>query len=349
MNVLMMTDKLVTGGAESYFCKLENTLAHPDLHIYTAAATGDLVSKLKHKQNYTEISRKNHLDNIRKIKSTIIKQKINVIHANSLRMALYAIAIKRTSRIPFKIIYTKHNQTVLESKGPLFVYLMNRFIDQIIAVSQYEKDKLISLGVKKNKIQTIYNGVDLEQFRFQTKEKSEAFHVGILARLSEEKNHTLFLEIANKLKEMSSLTFHIAGEGPENEKIVNKISSLGLSHKVKMVGAVNQPERFIKEMDLLLLTSHTEVFPMVILEAMAVGTPVISIDRGGIKEAIQHEETGYLIPDHQVEAYCEKIVTMTLHRHLSENFVHNGRKRVEENFTVNKMIDHTLEEYLKCL
>lgn len=349
MKVLMLTDKLISGGAESYFCKLENTLAHSNLILYTAAAPGDLVSKLKHKKNYVQLSRKNHLDNLQKVIRIVRKQKIDLFHVNSLRMALYAILIKKLTRKKMKIIYTKHNVTVLDSKGSLLAKLINKYVDLVIAVSEFEKERLVSNGVERNKIRTIYNGVDLNQFTFFKKEENENFNVGILARLSEEKNHQFFLQVADKLKEIPNITFHIAGDGPESKNIANMITSLGISHKVKMRGNVQEPEQFIKEMDLLLLTSHLEVFPMVILEAMAVGTPIVSIDRGGIKEAILNEETGFLIADHSVEDFCNKILFALENREEVERIAKRARDRVGSNFSLEKMVTSTLDEYLKCI
>ncbi|WP_226581078.1 glycosyltransferase family 4 protein [Halobacillus litoralis] len=349
MKVLMLTDKLLTGGAESYFCKLENSLKHPKLQVYTAAAPGEMFNKLKRKGNYAQISRKNHLNNLLKITRIVVKQKIDLIHANSLKMALIAIFIKKTIRKNIKIVYTKHSLTLLDSKASLFSFLMNKYVDRIIAVSQFEKDRLVSLGVKQQKIEVIYNGVDLKQFHFYEKETEDQFNIGILARLSEEKNHQLFIEIANKLKEIPSVKFHIAGDGPESDRISNMISTLGLTHKVSMLGNVDQPESFIKGMDLLLLTSHLEVFPMVILEAMAVGTPVISINRGGIKEAILDGETGFLITDHSVDDFSSQIMSMHSDSEKTKKIVQAARRKVENEFSDNKMIDRTLSEYLKCM
>ncbi|WP_347862856.1 glycosyltransferase [Salimicrobium sp. PL1-032A] len=116
-----------------------------------------------------------------------------------------------------------------------------------------------------------------------------------------------------------------------------------------MLGMVHDPREFIRSMDLLVLTSLREVFPMVILEAMASGTPVLSIDRGGIKEAVADGETGFLIPEHSADAFAEAVVAM----HQStpedkENMSRAGRKKAEEEFSLEKMVRETMEEYLEC-
>lgn len=348
MNVLIMTDKLITGGAEIYFCKLENELSHPKFTFYSAAATGELLEKIKYKNKFIEIGRKSHLRNLLIIREKILNNHIHIVHANSLRMVLYSIAIRKFTKQDFKIIYTKHNITALEKLSPsLFCKILNSEVDSVITVSHYEQNHLINLGVNRNKIKTIYNGVDLHQFTFTHKEKEKVKSIGILARLSKEKNHDLFIEIAKELKHDPHLMFYIAGDGPQFQYIKEQISLLNIQHKVKLLGAVHTPETFIKEMDVLLLTSDREVFPMVILEAMAVGTPVITIDRGGIKEAIQDDETGFLISDHSVHDFCEKIKYVVKDEKVRDSIIEHARKKVEVDFSLDQMVKHTLNEYLK--
>jgi glycosyltransferase involved in cell wall biosynthesis len=346
MNVLIMTDKLITGGAENYFCSLENQLAHPDLTLFSAAAPGELYPKIKNKNHFIEMKRKSHMFNLLLIKEKIIKHDINIIHANSLRMVLYTIVCSFMAKRKMKLIYTKHNVTSLEKKLPgLFSKIINKFVDTVITVSDFEKNNLMKLGIEKEKIKTIYNGVNLQQFKFKRKNRQKIRKIGILARLSIEKNHGLFIKIAEKLKHNPELMFYIAGDGPEYTNIKNKIDEMNLQTRVKLLGAVNTPETFIREMDVLLLTSEREVFPMVILEAMAVGTPIISIDRGGIREAVADHTTGFLISDHSAEHFSSKLIYLAENKH--EDVIENARTKVTEDFSLEKMVENTLNEYLK--
>ena len=168
--------------------------------IYSAVS-GELFEKIKHKDKFNEISRTKYYQNIKKLRKLIVDKQIDLVHANSLRMVLYSILLQKIMRTKLKIAYTKHNVTILEKRNPtLFRYILNSYVDRIITVSEFEKINLVRIGVKADRITTIYNGVDLRQFTFQKKEKRECFKVGILARLSIEKNHELFIEIANKLE-----------------------------------------------------------------------------------------------------------------------------------------------------
>ncbi|MFP7297453.1 glycosyltransferase family 4 protein [Neobacillus niacini] len=349
MNILVLTDKLIHGGAEMYFCKLENQLRHPDISFYYAAGPGELYEKIKHKNNFIVMSRTKHLKNVKRLKKLINDKKIDLVHANSLRMVLYCIFIKKFLKREFKIVYTKHNVTLLEDKNPVvFSHLLNKYVERIITVSDFERRNLVNRGVEPNKISTIYNGVDLQQFDFHQKEKGNIFKVGIIARLSEEKNHDFFIKIANQLRSNPNLMFYIAGDGPEKEKIKEMIQLHDLHHKIKMVGMVHNPQEFIKEMSVLLLTSHREVFPMAILEGMAVGTPIITINRGGIGEAIINNHTGILINDHSVEDFCNKILDIKSNEDSMRHYIENARRKVKDEFSLEQMVSNTLKEYLKC-
>ncbi|MBX0357653.1 glycosyltransferase family 4 protein [Halobacillus sp. Nhm2S1] len=348
MNVLLLTDKLSFGGAEIYFCKLENHLEHPDINFYYAAGPGDLQNRIANKDHYVELKRDKHYGNLLKLRKVVKLNGISIIHANSLRMVMYGIALKMMTRKPIKLLYTKHNITWLELKSRrIFSTIMNRFVDRIITVSDFEKNSLLDSGVRKDILKTIYNGVDLEQFIFREKKEGQAFNVGALARLSEEKNLEFFIEIARKCNGMKNVNFVIGGDGPERNKLETLINRYGLSGNVKMLGSINHPEKFIGDMDVMLLTSNREVFPMVVLESMAVGTPIISIDRGGISEALLEGQTGYLVSEHSTEAFHEKILTLFSDSSKQRELSMKARSRVEKEFSLKKMVDETLQEYLE--
>ncbi|MBN8235213.1 glycosyltransferase family 4 protein [Halobacillus kuroshimensis] len=347
MNVLLLTDKLIVGGAETYFCKLENHLAHRNLTFYYGAATGELQSRLLHQDKYVELTRHSHGRNFMTLYRFIKKHSIKVIHANSLRMLGYGILLKHFCEWDIQLIYTKHNVTILEKKMPLlFSKLLNTYVKRIITVSQFERDSLVLLGVNPQRIQTIHNGVDLQQFPFKKAGQTSPIHVGILARLSEEKNHELFIEVAEKMKNERQFRFFIGGDGPEKDYLQQLITRKRLEDQVVMCGEIEHPETFIKEMDVMLVTSKREVFPMVVIESMAVGTPVVSIDCGGIKEAVTDGVTGYLIPQHSADLFKDKITSLFSSTALYSHIVKSSRERVEERFSLDQMVEKTVREYL---
>ncbi|MEK4932238.1 MULTISPECIES: glycosyltransferase family 4 protein [Bacillus] len=342
MNILLMTDKLITGGAESYFCKLENNLQYESFTVYTAAGDGELYQSLNKKENFILLSRWNHLRNIYDLRKEICKRKIDIIHANSLRMVLYAFLLQKVIKRKIKVVYTKHNVTILEKKIPMiFRYFMNKYVNNIITVSESERKNLISIRVAEEKIKTIYNGVDIEKFLFQQKKKESIYRVGILARLSKEKNHQLFVKIAGVLKMRKDFLFYIAGDGPEKESIMKEIEEHGLQQSVKMLGNVSEPHEFIRNMDALLLLSFREVFPMVVIEAMATGTPIVSIDVGGINEAVIDGESGVLISEYHDIEFADALKELQGNEEKVNDIRVKAREKAERNFSLTKMVEET--------
>ncbi|TKH21004.1 glycosyltransferase family 4 protein [Bacillus wiedmannii] len=346
MNILLMTDKLITGGAESYFCKLESNLCDEKFTVYTAAGDGELYESLTRKENFMLLSRWNHLRNIHYLRSEICKRKIELIHANSLRMVLYAFLIQKFMKKKIKVVYTKHNVTILEKKIPtLFRYFINKYVNNIITVSEFEKNNLISMHVAEEKIKTIYNGVDIEKFLFQQKKTESIYKIGILARLSKEKNHQLFVKIANVLKKRDDFLFYIAGDGPEKESIMKEIEKHGLQQSVKMLGNISEPHRFIGNMNALLLLSFREVFPMVVIEAMATGTPIVSIDVGGINEAVIDGESGVLVSEYCELGFASELEELQGNEEKVNRIRLKAREKAERYFSLTKMIEETKSIY----
>ncbi|MFF2890547.1 glycosyltransferase family 4 protein [Paenibacillus sp. NPDC057967] len=345
--VLFLMDKLTTGGAEIYFTTIENNVNKNQIDMYTAAGPGELYDRLKNKDKFKFLSRKNHLINIYHIVRILLTNNIKVVHANCLRIALYMVVIKLFFW-NVKVMYTKHNVTMLEKKPKLFSFILNTFVDKIITVSNFEKDNLLNLGVKEEKIRTIYNGVELEKFEYHMPvDHTRIINIGILARLSEEKNHSLFLDTALLLKQNSNrpIKYYIAGDGPERKNIETFIKENGLRDDVVLLGNVSDPDRFLQEMDILLLTSKREVFPMTIIEAMAKGTPVVSINVGGIREAIQDDVNGYLVNAPLPSEFSTKIEMLLMSYDKRLDFSRRSRSRVEQEFTLQFMLDAICEEY----
>jgi glycosyltransferase involved in cell wall biosynthesis len=348
MNLLFITDFLDTGGAERYFVKCENLIPDEKLQIYTAARKGSFVQYLSNPANFTAISG-NPITNLFILFWLIVKKDISAIHANSLRMLFHALLLKCCfPRI--KLIYTKHNVTLLDHHFPsLLVVLLKYFVERTITVYRAQADELAIMGVPASKIKTIYNGVDLQQFQYvNSREDRGKKTVGILGRISPEKNIPFFLDIAEKLDE-GVYEFVIAGDGPDRGKIQQRIKQSGLEDRVRMLGDISNPDAFLASIDVFVLTSFREAFPMSILEAFAVGTPVVTIDVGGISEAVVNEKTGILIETHSADEFASKITELLMNKEKAERLRAAARRAAESKFNLQTMIHETKQVYLEVL
>ncbi|URZ14869.1 glycosyltransferase family 4 protein [Clostridium felsineum] len=334
-NVLFLAEELRVGGAETYFYKIENKVDLEKINFYTAAVNGKCFDKLKNKHNYFEYE-KSIFNKVKTIKDIVVSKDIEVIHANSLRLAIISSIIKKMYRKKLKIVYTKHNMTILEKiNTKLFSAFVNKNVDKVLAVCNKDRENMISIGVLKEKIQVIPNSIDLSHFKFKEKASIKDFKIGMLARLSREKNHQFFIEVVEKinaLNEEIDFKAFIGGDGPLKEEIRNNIEEKNLKHRVKMLGNVENPYEFLADVDVILLVSTREVFPMTLLEAMAVGAVVISVDIGGIRDCVIDEKTGYVIKDYDSDSFVSKITEV--YKNYDKNIIKEARKLVEERFNL---------------
>ncbi|MGL5869565.1 glycosyltransferase [Clostridium chrysemydis] len=349
INVLLMTDQLRVGGGEKYFLKIENSIDDKNVKLYTAAEDGECRDMLRDKEHFTFLP-KGKIKRIKTVKQIIESNEIDLIHANSFKISFTSNIAKIFSKRKPKIIYTKHNLTILEQIGDwAFSFYINRCIDKLLTVCDSDKEKMIKKGVNKNKVLSIPNGTDINEFIFTPSyinEKNESLKIGILARLDRVKNHNLFIDIINEFNDENEIKVNgfIAGDGELKNDIQMKIKES--NSNVKMLGNFDKPYNFLKNIDVLMLTSEREVFPMTILEALSVGVIVIAPDVGGISDVIVNNKTGYLIKNHSKDEYKKAILNIQNLRDSNVNIINNGRKKIEKRYSNTKMMK-SLEKIYK--
>jgi glycosyltransferase involved in cell wall biosynthesis len=138
----------------------------------------------------------------------------------------------------------------------------------------------------------------------------------------------------------------IAGEGSERARLDAEISRLNMGSKVKLVGFVPDTLSLINASDLFVLPSLAEPFGLVLLEAMALGIPVIATKAGGPVEIIRDGESGLLVPSSDAGALAEAIGKLAGDSGTAKRLGRRGLSRFHERFTADRMVDATLSVYL---
>ena len=133
-----------------------------------------------------------------------------------------------------------------------------------------------------------------------------------MGRMVFEKGFDLLLRaFALCLKRYPDWTLRLVGQGSEQQRLRDLVAQLGIQHAVRFEPVTKEPERVLKESDLFVLSSRTEGFPMVLLEAMASGVAVVSFDcMSGPKEMIRHGIDGLLVPPEDVHALADAMTTL---------------------------------------
>lgn len=238
--------------------------------------------------------------------------------------------------------------------------IMHRFSSHTIAVAPEVKNFLLHYeALSSNEVSMIPNGVNTEIFRPCTVlEKQEArrhFHlskedfvIGTVGRLASEKNQLMFLQAAKGALESGfKAVFLIAGTGPEETTLRSYADQMGITKHVRFLGQVQDRVSLYRTLDLFVLTSIYEGLPMVLLEAMASGIPVISTALDGIVNALESGCHGTLIPTRDTQ----KLMHQFLHYNEDQlkKYALSARLHVKNNFSANKAVCKISELYQALL
>jgi glycosyltransferase involved in cell wall biosynthesis len=159
-----------------------------------------------------------------------------------------------------------------------------------------------------------------ESVRSQLGVPEGAFLVVCVANFRPEKNHPLLIQAAVEVvRTRADALFLLAGDGPLQEHVTREIERCGLDGHVRVLGRVRQASRLVAAADLLVLSSHYEGLPVVVMEALAAGVPVVSTEVGGIPELISSGWNGILTEPESPDALAAgvlKAMEPAMHRQL---------------------------------
>ncbi|HBO43921.1 MAG TPA: hypothetical protein DD670_08320 [Planctomycetaceae bacterium] len=221
---------------------------------------------------------------------------------------------------------------------------------RVVVLSTFYRNKLEKCGVRKERITWIPSGLNLSDLHVEPDVKTVDSRggiatIGILGRLSSEKNHVMFLSVARRLLDDGArVQFLVAGDGPERRHIESLVQRLGLQSAVEIAGVVGRDE-FFRRIDVLALCSRIENLPYVILEAMAWSRPVVTTRVGGVPDLIESGENGLLVDDGDVDGMVEAIGRLLEDTLRAQAMGRNGRRRLEDRFTLERSVASHLAMY----
>ena len=216
-------------------------------------------------------------------------------------------------------------------------------IDLHIVESNAIKRWLTEHGESEDRIRVIPNGVELASFEAAKRPPApfdthgRGFIVGFFGRLSEEKGPDLFVEIAERLKHEKNILFVIGGQGVMENAVRAQIARRGLEDSVKMLGFCSV-ETHLACCDLLLLPSRQDGRPNVVMEAMAMGVPVIASRVGGLAELVQEGYSGYLCDAVDTRQFAEKIAMLAHDPVLCEKLRAGAQLHAREHFDIRQTV-----------
>lgn len=207
-----------------------------------------------------------------------------------------------------------------------------------LTVSNELRQKLMGYGFDPRKIRVLYPGVDADQLTNQLSvrgsEGPEQLTIGFIGRFEMVKNPLLLPSIASRLKEHGlSPRFLVIGGGRQEQQLITTIEKHGLSSQFTLSPLTASVYPAYRKIDLMIIPSLSEGLPLVMLEAMACGIPVVASSVGGIPEVISHGRNGYLCPPNDLESFCAYIISLLETPYLRDAIGSAGSATVEQNFS----------------
>lgn len=219
---------------------------------------------------------------------------------------------------------------------------------RVVVLSKFSLERLKAKGIREDRLVWIPSGLRLENLAVD--ERTEPAPdirptVGILGRLSSEKNHPMFLRVAQRLvQQTTSVRFLIAGDGPERANIERMIRRFGLGPHVEMPGMMDRAD-FFRQVDILALCSRIENLPYVILEAMASSCPVVATRVGGVPDLVESGANGLLVPLDDVDAMAAALGRLLEDADLRHVLGTAGRRTLQTRFTLARSVEMHLNVY----
>jgi glycosyltransferase involved in cell wall biosynthesis len=205
---------------------------------------------------------------------------------------------------------------------------------------------LLDAGESADRILQISSGIDLQNCRPGPRDAfvvnllgatSEELIIGFSGRWSDEKDPLAFVEIAGRLSHLP-IHFVMTGAGALRSKIKNAIATANLGNRFHLVGEVKDVRPWIRSYDVLILPSRLDGRPVVVLEALALGVPVIASAVGGLPEIIYDGVNGFLCQPRKIGDFVERIMRLELDRELLKRMKEAARLSAEQNLDARSML-----------
>lgn len=268
----------------------------------------------------------------------------------------YALLGAALARIP-AIVATQHLFAEIPWRwhSRYFQRLVGLGVDRYIAVSNdVAREMCRTLRIPDGKVRMIHNGIDPDRFdrtadphlRATLSGGTDRPLVFTSARLVQQKGHRYLLEAAASVPEA---VFVLAGEGPERRNLEEQIRSTDLDARVVLLGHRDDIPDLLAVCDLFVLPSLYEGLPVVVLEAMAAGKPVIATAVGGTSEAVVYGQTGLLVPPADPAALSRAIRMLLDNTEMGRRLARAGRCRVYRDFAAPTMVRRVTDVYDEIL
>ena len=363
LRLLVVVDSLEVGGAERHVVDLVLAIRREG-HADTVACSvsGSLAEPLEAARIPVRplvgriLKRRVSLPYALGLRKLLGKDRFDLVNAHVYASAAAAALASVGTSLP--LVVTEHTEALWQGRaGRVFSLWMYRRVARVIAVSDAIRRRLIERdGVPPAKITVVPNSVPPardshgDAMPLPAEGLRDGPLVGVVARLQPEKGVTSFLKAAAHVaKEFPAARFVVVGDGPLREEVFGLAEGLGIRDRVLFLGFRPDAQALIKMMDVVAVPSVSEGTPLVVLEAMASGVPVVASAVGGIPDQIRHGREGILVPPGDPRALGDALLGMLREPERARSMGEAGRLRAGTEFSHENMVRRVEEIYRAAL
>jgi len=293
MRVVHIISGLNAGGAERFVLELcRQSLQHhdPEMSVLSLSGANNISNEFKEAgiplTFVPQSGRKRGIKDLAGF-TTLLRMRVDVIHAHMFHACIVACAVK-LFRPSVKLVFTLHNNHVPQFHRRLLLFLTKSFRNADIVFPGLRRKWF----QKKNAVE-IPTAIDINKFQHTLAEKPPLFTCAFIGRLSHEKNPLQLIDIAKALVKEHNFLIRVAGDGILRETLQQRINDEHLEDHLVLHGYVEDVRPLLGESHCLLIPSHWEGMPLVLVEAGAAGVPVIATPVGNIPSVL-NTANGYV-------------------------------------------------------
>jgi glycosyltransferase involved in cell wall biosynthesis len=300
------------------------------------------------------------LSAVEALRKSIAHRRIDLMHSHKFKTTLYSLLARR--RLPCRLVATYHNW--LTDTAALRVHAvldkrLARYCDAAVGVSGPVVEELRRY-VPADRVHHIGNGVDAARFRrlLSQAEAKRALRlpvdrklIGFVGRLSAQKGLSSLLRAIAEFPAAlrAGVDLVIAGDGEERRALEDEARALGLADRTHFLGTRSDTPTVYSALDAFVLPSEQEAFPMVVLEAMACGLPIVATDVGDTARIVEDGVSGLVVPPRNRECLRQALVGVLQNSDRAQRLGEAARERLVKNFSSAQMAQSYLALYERLL
>jgi len=266
------------------------------------------------------------------------ERRIAIVHTSELYSNIFGLPGAALAGVPVRI---GNRREINPDKSPAQIALQRAAYGcahLVVANSRAAADRLRGERVPARKIAVVSNGLDCEPFQPRT-ENGRPRRVIVVANLRPEKGHEVLIDAAVQILErIPDARFDLVGGGPAHDALVARTEARQIRHAFTFLGHQDDVAARLAAADIFVLPSRSEAFPNAVLEAMAAGLPIVASGVGGIRELVDDNRTGLLVPSGESDVLADRIRRVMTEPGLAARLGGAARVEAASRYSFDRMV-----------